>query len=77
MVERVYIFIIYYKTKLHGVGFGYQIETYHGEALFLVEYLDGRFEFFFYDSQKKLVSILFENNEARMLSQLINLDKLP
>jgi len=69
------MFIIY-KTELHGIGFGYQIETFGGDALLLVHYLDGRFEFFFYDSNKKLVSILLEENEARILSQLISPKKL-
>ncbi|WP_339229492.1 hypothetical protein NSQ77_05720 [Oceanobacillus sp. FSL K6-2867] len=59
---------IIYKTDLSGAGSGYQLETFHGDALLLVRYLDGRCEFFFYDNQKKLVFILLENNEARILS---------
>ncbi|MBY7142634.1 hypothetical protein KFZ56_05985 [Virgibacillus sp. NKC19-3] len=66
---------IIYKTELHGVGFGYQIETFFGDALLFVQYLDDRCEFFFYDSHENLISIPLDQNEARILSQLINPDR--
>lgn len=63
---------ITYKSKLQGSGLMYEINTTFGDGFLLVQYLDGMCEIFFYDSNKKIISILLDSNEARILSRLLN-----
>lgn len=62
---------ITYKTKVQGLGLVYEINTTFGDVFLLVQYIDGMCEIFFHDSNKEIISILLDTNEAKILSRLL------